>query len=121
MRKIRGFKLKLRVKEIQRRAKKARLDLVPLGLGNELELQGCLDAVAAKAVPAVLYDSFSADEAGTLSPMPGLACSLAIATLGPDLDAFSEGLAPEQAPLFKVVASAAEAVAEVVPVILQPT
>ena len=107
MRKIRGFKLKLRVKEIQRRAKKARIDLVPLGLGAEPELQTWLDAVSAKAVPAVLYDSFSADEAGTLSPMPGLACSLAIATLGPDLDVFAEGLAPETAPLFKVTATAA--------------
>lgn len=117
MRKIRGFKLKLRVKEMQRRAKKAKIDLIKLGLAGEPQLQAWLDRVSASAAPAVLYDSFpaepggrAAEEATGLSPMPGLACSLAVATLGPDLDAFAERLArerPGESPLFDLAARAA--------------
>ncbi|MBI4349783.1 MAG: hypothetical protein HY553_23300 [Elusimicrobia bacterium] len=110
MRKIRGFKLKLRVKEIQRRAKKARLDLGALGLGTEPQLQGWLDKLSTAAAPAVLYDSFPAEETGGLSPMPGLACSLAVATLGPDFDVLADRIAaqrPDELPLFEVAAQAA--------------
>lgn len=110
MRKIRGFKLKLRVKEIQRRAKKAKLDLAALGLAAEPQLDAWLSRVADAARPAVLYDSFPAEEATGLSPMPGLACSLALATLGPDLDAFGDKLAaerPAELPLFDLAARAA--------------
>lgn len=110
MRKIRGFKLKLRVKEVQRRARKARLDLAALGLGTETQLQGWLDKVSATAAPAVLYDSFSAEETGGLSPMPGLACSLAVATIGPDFDVLAERIEAErnkELPLFELAARAA--------------
>lgn len=110
MRKIRGFKLKLRIKEIQRRAKKAKLDLTAAGLTADVALEAWLGKVSAAAAPAVLYDSFPAEEAIGLAPMPGLACSLAIATLGPDLDAFAEKLSaerPAEAPLFDLAAAAA--------------
>ncbi|MBI5201449.1 MAG: hypothetical protein HY925_07685 [Elusimicrobia bacterium] len=110
MRKIRGFKLKLRVKEIQRRAKKAKLDLGALGFTGEAPLQAWLDRLASASAPAVLFDSFPAEETSGLSPMPGLACSLAVATLGPDLDAFAEKLAqdkPAEAPLFELAAQSA--------------
>lgn len=110
MRKIRGFKLKLRVKDMQRRAKKAKLDLAALGLGDEPRLEAWLERVAAAAAPAVLFDSFPADETSGLSPMPGLACSLAVATLGPDLDAFAERLSserPAELRLFDLAAAAA--------------
>lgn len=107
MRKIRGFKLKLRVKEIQRRAKKAKVELAPIGLAAEPELQAWIDRLSAKAAPAVLYDSFPAEETGGLSPMPGLACSLAIVTLGPDLDVYAADLPSEAAPLFEVASRSA--------------
>ncbi|MBI4424142.1 MAG: hypothetical protein HY554_10470 [Elusimicrobia bacterium] len=127
MRKIRGFRLNLRVKDIQRRARKARVDLGALGLGAEPALEAWLRQVSATARPAVLYDSFPADagraparrgaseeaagaSAVSLSPMPGLAYSLALATLGPDLDAFADRLAQERpaaAPLFALAAAAA--------------
>lgn len=110
MRKIRGFKLKLRVKEMQRRAKKAKLDLAALGLAGEPQLQSWLEKVSAAAAPAVLYDSFPAEEATGLSPMPGLACSLAVATLGPDLDAFAERIQsdrPGETPLLELAGQAA--------------
>ena len=107
MRKIRGFKLKLRVKEIQRRAKKAHVDLATQGLGAEPELQEWIERISAKAAPAVLYDSFPAGDAAGLTAMPGLAFSLAIATLGPDLDAYAAELPPELLPAFEVAAAAA--------------
>lgn len=110
MRKIRGFKLKLRVKEIQRRARKAKLDLALLGLADEARLDLWLARVAEAARPAVLFDSFPAEEATGLSPMPGLACSLALATLGPDLDAFGDRLTderPAEAKLLDIACAAA--------------
>ena len=110
MRKIRGFKLKLRVKDMQRRAKRAKLDLGALGLTGEPQLQAWLDRLSATAAPAVLFDSFPGEEATGLSPMPGLACSLAVATLGPDLDSFAERLPlerPAESKLFELAAKAA--------------
>jgi hypothetical protein len=89
MRKIIGFKLNLRIKEIQRRAKKTKLDLESLGL-PEPELQALLDKAAKTLKPAVIFDTFSAPdpEHKTLSPMPGLAYSLILATLGEGFSAF---------------------------------
>lgn len=110
MRKIRGFKLNLRLKELQRRAKKAKIDLVALQLGAEPALQAWIDPIVAASRPAVLYDSFPAESAAGLAPMPGLAFSLALATLGPDMDAYTERLAterPETLPLLDVACAVA--------------
>lgn len=86
MRKIIGFKLALKVREIQRRAKKSKLDLEAAGLG-EGELQDLLDQAAKAIIPAVLFDTFSdPEDQSLLSPMPGLAYSLVLATLGCGLE-----------------------------------
>jgi hypothetical protein len=84
MRKIIGFKLVLRAHEIKRRAKKAKLDLDALGLGQDPVLQKRLDEVAALLAPGVLFETFKHPDpdADRLSPMPGLAYSLILATLG---------------------------------------
>ena len=88
MRKIIGFKLQLRLKEIQRRAKRARFDLGTNGL-QEPELQPLLDSAVRVLKPAVLYETFAHPDTDqqVLSPMPGLAYSLVLTSLG-------QGLAP---------------------------
>lgn len=86
MKKVIGFKIHLRLKEIQRRAKRARYDLATAGL-QEPELQPLLDRAAKSLKPAVLFDTFAAPDPDQekLSPMPGLAYSLVLTTLGKGL------------------------------------
>jgi len=117
MKKIRGFKLNLRVKEIQRRAKKAGLNLESVG-----PLEPLLERAAAAAKPAVLFESFAHPdpaEAALLSPMPGLAYSLVLATLGDSLFdvpapllPIIEEVAPEEVVRFATALLEEEAAAE---------
>lgn len=83
MRKIKGFKLTLRPHVIKQRSKKARLDLEAAGL-NELVLVKFLERAAKSLLPGVVFDTFGAPDAdqSLLSPMPGLAYSLILASLG---------------------------------------
>lgn len=80
--KVVGFKINLKVKEFQRRAKKARIDLEASGLdepGQEALLRGAMKSMT----PAVLFETFQPDaEQPLLSPISGLAYSLVLATLG---------------------------------------
>lgn len=89
MRKIVGFKLNLRLREVLRRAKKAGLD--PAG-GGEAELEAWLARASKAAAPAVLFETFPHPDADQplLSPMPGLAYSLVLATVGDGLRALAE-------------------------------
>lgn len=82
MRKIKGFKLVLRPHEVKRRAKKAGLDLEAAGLPEPVLLK-TLDRLAKAVAPGVLFDTFGATDPDQtlLSPMPGLAYSLIIASL----------------------------------------
>ncbi len=91
MRKIIGFKLNLRIKEFQRRAKKAKVDLQALAL-DEPSQADLIERAPAK--PAVLFDTFKHPDADQplLSPMPGLAYSLVLATVG---DGFRQAQADE--------------------------
>jgi len=84
MRKIRGFKLALKAADVKRRAKKAGLDLAALGLGDD-ELQKLLGQAAKTIAPGVLFETFKHPDADAtaLSPIPGLAYSVVLATLGP--------------------------------------
>jgi len=82
MRKIKGFKLNLKPKEIQRRAKKIKLDLAAQGLGSEEKFGEILTRFSQSSSASVVYDSFPA-ETSPLSPLPGLAFSLGLVTLGP--------------------------------------
>jgi hypothetical protein len=86
VRKVVGFKLQLKLKDIQRRAKKARFDLVTAGL-QEPELQPLLEKAAKSLKPAVLFDTFAHPDADqqALSPLPGLAYSVVLASLGAGL------------------------------------
>ncbi|MBI4371167.1 MAG: hypothetical protein HY552_02600 [Elusimicrobia bacterium] len=83
MRKIRGFKLSLRPHEIRRRAKKAGLDLESAGL-PEPALDALLERAAKALAPGVLFDTFGHPDPDQpiLSPMPGLAYSLVLASIG---------------------------------------
>jgi len=83
MRKIKGFKLALRPAEVKRRARKAGLDLATLGL-DDAGLQKLLAQAAKTIAPGVLFETFKHPDpdAAALSPIPGLAYSLVLATLG---------------------------------------
>ena len=83
MRKIKGFKLVLRPHEVRRRARKAGLDLEAAGL-TEPVLIKTLERLAKSMAPGVLFDTFGHPDADQplLSPMPGLAYSLILASLG---------------------------------------
>lgn len=110
MRKIRGFKLNLRPKEIQRRAKKVRLDLAALKMDAEAALNPLIDEFSKSAKASVLYESFQADELKLLAPVPGLAYSLCLATLGQEMDSYidlARQRAPERSPLLEIMAQTA--------------
>ncbi len=83
MRKIKGFKLVLRPHEVKRRARKAGVDLEAAGL-TEPVLIKTLDRLAKAVVPGVLFDTFGHPDPdqSVLSPLPGLAYSLILASLG---------------------------------------
>lgn len=91
MRKIKGFKLTLRPHVIKQRSRKGRIDLEGAGL-EELPLAKFLERASKALVPGVVFDTFGhpdADQA-TLSPMPGLAYSLILASLGEGFGPFRE-------------------------------
>ncbi len=83
MRKIKGFKLTLRPHVVKQRSKKSKLDLEAAGL-NELVLGKFLERASKALTPGVVFDTFGHpdDEQSLLSPMPGLAYSLILASLG---------------------------------------
>ncbi len=82
MRKIIGFKLKVRFKEALRRLKKAKIDLTPLG--GEQGLETLAGRISRALAPAVMFDSFGPGnlDAAQLSPMSGVGYSVILATLG---------------------------------------
>lgn len=109
MRKIIGFKLPLRLKEIQRRAKKAGVALEAAGL-DEPRLQALLAEAARSVKPGVVFDTFSGPDPDqpALSPLPGLAFSLVVATLGAAYEAFEQNnTRPELEGLWPVLREAA--------------
>jgi len=83
VRKIKGFKLVLRPHEVKRRAKKAGVDLEAAGLSEPVLLK-TLERLAKALTPGVLFDTFGHPDPDQplLSPMPGLAYSLILASLG---------------------------------------
>jgi hypothetical protein len=83
VRKIKGFKLVLRPHEVKRRARKAGVDLEAAGQ-TELVLGKTLERLAKALTPGVLFDTFGAPDPdqSSLSPMPGLAYSLILGSLG---------------------------------------
>ncbi len=83
MRKIKGFKLTLRPHVVKQRAKKFKIDIEAAGLG-ELALAKFLERASKALTPGVVFDTFGHPDAdqSLLSPMPGLAYSLILASLG---------------------------------------
>ena len=104
MRKIKGFKLVLRPHEVKRRAKKAGLDLEAAGLPEPVLLK-TLERLAKALAPGVLFDTFGVPDPDQplLSPMPGLAYSLIIASLGNGFEAVREKEAALPAALWPVL------------------
>lgn len=82
----------MKAREILRRAKKRKIDFTTTGFSNEGEVDAFLQSLLPKLEPAVLYNSFPSDHPtlGDLSPVPGLAFSVGVGTLGNGLAA--EGL-----------------------------
>ncbi|MFA6318543.1 MAG: hypothetical protein WC943_14130 [Elusimicrobiota bacterium] len=130
MKKVKGFKLEVRPKEVARLAKKAGLDLSFLGPGVEHAPDGKPHAVppatvaalskeiaAASAIfsPAVLYETFpvsSKEDVSNklLAPIPGVAFSLVLATLGEGIGARKlelESAEPERARLWRLITESA--------------
>lgn len=107
MRKIKGFKLPLRPHEVKRRAKKAGVDLEAAGLSDPV-LGKTLDRLAKGLTPGVLFDTYGANDPdqGVLSPMPGLAYSVILASLGDGLSA-QRGREPLPERLWPVLEEAA--------------
>jgi hypothetical protein len=96
MRKIKGFKLVLRPAEIKRRAKKAGLDLAAMGQ-DELALQKSISTATKAIAPGVLFETFKQPDPDgeLLSPLPGLAYSVILATLGPGFEPVRQQAAAE--------------------------
>jgi hypothetical protein len=110
MRKIRGFKLNLRNKEIQRRAKKAKLDLTSIALDSDTALTALIGEFSKSAKASVLYESFQPEDQNSLAPVPGLAYSLCLATLGQEVDSYfdlARQQKPERVPLLDIMAQTA--------------
>lgn len=86
MRKVIGFKLALKVRDVQRRAKKAQFSLAAAGL-DESELEFLLREASKSLKPGVLFETFAHPDPDQplLSPIPGLAYSLVLVTLGEGL------------------------------------
>jgi hypothetical protein len=97
VRKIKGFKLVLRPHEVKRRAKKAGVDLDAAGLTEPVLLK-TLERLAKTLSPGVLFDTFGHPDPdqSVLSPMPGLAYSLILASLG---DSFTAAVREKEASL----------------------
>jgi len=91
VRKIKGFKLTLRPHVVKQRSKKAKFDLEAAGL-PDLVLNKFLERSAKALTPGVVFDTFGHPDpdAAMLAPMPGLAYSVILASLG-------EGFAPQRA------------------------
>lgn len=91
MRKIKGFKLTLRPHVIKQRSKKGRIDLEAAGL-SELPLTKFLERASKALTPGVVFDTFGHPDADQplLSPMPGLAYSLILASLGEGFGSFRD-------------------------------
>lgn len=104
MRKIKGFKLALRPHVVKQRSKKAKLDLEAAGLGD-LPLNAFLERAAKTLVPGVVFDTFGHPDADQplLSPMPGLAYSLILASLGDGFAAIKEKEAAIPAALWPIL------------------
>jgi hypothetical protein len=87
VRKIRDFRLRLSLKETRRRCRKA-ADLAALGVEDDRSFQALLDRFEAAARPAVIFETFGGDTDKTvgLAPIPGLANTLGLSTLGPGVE-----------------------------------
>jgi hypothetical protein len=99
VRKIKGFKLTLRPHVVKQRARKGRIELEAAGL-EELPLAKFLERASKALTPGVVFDTFGVPdaEASLLSPMPGLAYSLILASLGEGFGPFiaKEPAVPEK-------------------------
>ncbi|MBI5211715.1 MAG: hypothetical protein HY927_17230 [Elusimicrobia bacterium] len=122
MKKVKGFRLELRPKEVLRLAKKEGLDLGPLGGPDGLPVQ--LAQAAPLLSPAIVYDSFPGVKSGApgpgteglaartlgLAPIPGVAFSLILATLGDGLASRRRGFQesePARCRLWELIARCA--------------
>ncbi len=87
MKKIRDFNLRLHYKDIRQRARR-KFELNKLGLDDE-NLSKLIDQAEKRLKPAVIYESFGPEaDTVSLAPVPGLAHTLGLVTLGPDLMPF---------------------------------
>ncbi|MDE2292169.1 MAG: hypothetical protein KGL53_08810, partial [Elusimicrobia bacterium] len=109
MRKIRDFNMRLPFKEIRRRV--LRGSPAPAG-HDDARLLALLQRAEKALKPSVLFDSFGPDspETASLAPIPGVAHTLAVTTLGPAFAPALDELRTD-APSYQKALEAAAAVA----------
>ncbi|MBI3297507.1 MAG: hypothetical protein HYZ75_05050 [Elusimicrobia bacterium] len=112
MRKIRDFNMRLPFKEIRRRVTRGANAPLP-GL-DDAKLAALLDRAEKSLKPSVLFDSYGPDspETAALSPVPGVAHTLAVTTLGPDFAAALDELRTEHPASGKALDAAAAVAGE---------
>lgn len=112
MRKIRDFNMRLPFKEIRRRVMRGAI-APPAGF-DDARLVAVLDRAEKSLKPSVIFDSFGPDspETASLSPVPGLAHTLGVTTLGPAFAATLEELRTESSGSARALEAAAAVAAE---------
>ncbi|MBI5594527.1 MAG: hypothetical protein HY928_00410 [Elusimicrobia bacterium] len=112
MRKIRDFNMRLPFKEIRRRALRG-AEAPPAGF-DDARLIALLDRAEKGLKPSVLFESYGPDspETAALSPVPGLAHTVAVATLGPAFPLILDELRTEHAGAAKALEAAANVAGE---------
>lgn len=112
MRKIRDFNMRLPFKEIRRRALRG-AEAPPPGF-DDARLIAILDRAEKGLKPSVLFESYGPDspETAALSPVPGLAYTVAVATLGPAFPVALDELRTEHPGSGKVLEAAAAVAGE---------
>jgi len=110
MKKIRNFNLRLHFKEIRLRAKR-KFDLGKIGFDDE-SLQKLIADAESKLQPAVIFESFGPENEDTaeFAPVPGLAHTVGLTTLGPQLGKMiteAREISPPRGDLLELVAGQA--------------
>lgn len=112
MRKIRDFNMRLPFKEIRRRALRG-AEAPPPGF-DDARLIAILDRAEKGLKPSVLFESYGPDspETAALSPVPGLAYTVAVATMGPSFPHILDELRTEHPGSGKILDAAAAVAGE---------
>ncbi|KAF0126551.1 MAG: hypothetical protein FD189_954 [Elusimicrobia bacterium] len=103
MRKIRKFKIPVYAHEVQRKARKEKIDLFSIGLAAPEHLREFASALFHDCEPATVFDHAREDLPGMKeNSLPGL--TRGVITLGPGLEAKAAGMQGDNARLAEIAA-----------------